>query len=316
MVLLGKNLKVKEVRPFGIERRVISTMTLRGWTEIPHFSIIYEPDITEFMTEFQKFREEFAKKNPTTPKLTINTVIIKVIAEGLIASPDINALFEYSKSTKIGIPKIIEDINISLPWVLPDGKMFTPVIPNVEKKSLKEIAEYVEDINRRIKKTNINELLYEVGYNETIAQLKSGDLAMLSRVWSNVFGKNKIIHLKGKEKEEYYKIPLTERLGTADILNGTAVISNIGSLNPKFRGTITFIDIIPPQVSAFGVGSMQEKPGVYLDAEGKKQIGIRKYLAITGMYDHRWLDTVPVDKFHRRLDEIFYNPKEFFNSQM
>jgi len=316
MTLLGKNLKVKEVRPFGIERRVISTMTMKGWQEIPHFGMVYEPDVTEFMIEFQKFREEFAKKFPTAPKLTVNTIILKVISEGLVAAPELNAYFEYNKATKIGTPKIIEDINISMPWALPDGRMFTPVIPNIEKKSIKEIADCIADMDRRLKNTNIEELLYEVGFSETLAELKAGHLSVLGRVFANLFGKNKLVHLKGKEKEAYYSIPLTDRLGSADILNGTIIVSNIGSLNPKFRGTVSLIDIVPPQVSALAVGSIQEKPGIYVDTTGKKQIGIRKTLPLTGMFDHRWLDTVPVMAMQVRLDEIFAHPKVFFQEMM
>lgn len=60
----------------------------------------------------------------------------------------------------------------------------------------------------------------------------------------------------------------------------TITIFNIGSTYREQRGTISMLDIIPPQVCVIGFGTIQEKPGVYTNEQGEKTIGIRKILPI------------------------------------
>ena len=68
------------------------------------------------------------------------------------------------------------------------------------------------------------------------------------------------------------------------------------------------LDIIPPQVCVIGFGAILEKPGVYIDEEGKKNIGIRKVLPICLAFDHRALDFGEMIPFMKELDHIFENP--------
>ena len=76
------------------------------------------------------------------------------------------------------------------------------------------------------------------------------------------------------------------------------------------------LDIIPPQVCVIGFGAILEKPGVYIDENGDKSIGIRKILPICLAFDHRALDFGEVIPFIKKLDSIFEHPsiiKRFFN---
>ena len=88
----------------------------------------------------------------------------------------------------------------------------------------------------------------------------------------------------------------------------TITISNIGSTYREQRGTISMLDIIPPQVCVIGFGAIQEKPGVYTNEQGEKTIGIRKILPICIAFDHRALDFGEVIPFIKKLDSIFENP--------
>ena len=67
-------------------------------------------------------------------------------------------------------------------------------------------------------------------------------------------------------------------------------ISNLGSLYRGQSGYGTLIEIVPPQVCAFALGAVQDKPVVVTDKFGNKTIEARQILPITVVFDHRALD--------------------------
>ncbi|EPB8196005.1 2-oxo acid dehydrogenase subunit E2 [Clostridium perfringens] len=82
---------------------------------------------------------------------------------------------------------------------------------------------------------------------------------------------------------------------------GTITISNIGSTYREQRGAIALLDIIPPQVCVIGFCAILEKPGVYIDENGEKTIGIRKVLPICLAFDHRALDFGEIIPFIKKI---------------
>jgi pyruvate/2-oxoglutarate dehydrogenase complex dihydrolipoamide acyltransferase (E2) component len=309
---LGKNLDIQEIKVFDIQRRVVAHMTQSAWQNIPHVSVIYEPDITEFYEIFQEYRQQRQKLTPNASKITFNTILLKMIAEGLKAAPDLNAVLDYDPSTKIGKVFISRKINIAIPWLLADGKDITPVIPDCGTKSLDELADYIADLQRRVQNSNINELLYEASFQETLSELKHLHIGVLWRIFAGVIGKYKVNHLKGEERKKYYQIPEKDRVSAKDLMDGSVLVSNLGSAYPQHRGTIGILEIIPPQVFVIGISSIQERPAVYLNEKGEKTIGIRKILPMALVFDHRWLDFAPLVPFEKRLDELWLNPKQIF----
>ena len=113
-----------------------------------------------------------------------------------------------------------------------------------------------------------------------------------------------------KAKKEYESIPTTDRITKRDIEQGTVTISNIGSLYRGQKGNVGLLEIIPPQVSAFGVGAVQDRPVVVTDEKGNKAIEIRQVLPICIAFDHRALDFGEAVPFIKRLDDIFANPEQ------
>jgi pyruvate dehydrogenase E2 component (dihydrolipoamide acetyltransferase) len=280
-------------------------MTTSSWQNIPHVSFIYEPDITDFYDEYKKLARERSKMGY---KVTFNTIMLKVIIEGLLSAPDLNSYVEYNYKNTRGMTHLIEDINISIPWLLPDGKMITPTILNANKMSIKDISSYMLNLAKRIEKTNIDEVLYRVVYTDTLNELKNFNPRVIKRILASQFGGNKITRLKGKEKENYYSIPESERLSEKDIILGTVTVSNIGSLYKEQKGFLALLEIIPPQVLAIGLASIQEKAGIQLLKNGNREIGIRKVLPMSLAFDHRAVDFSSIVPFLKRLDEIFINP--------
>jgi len=300
-----KNIRIRKSERFSLQRRAVSHKTTSSWQNIPHVSYVYEPDITDFYNEFTTLAKE--RKN-VGYKITFNTVMIKVIVEGLFVSPDLNSYIEYNHSKTEGLTHILDEINVSIPWVLSDGKMITPTIPNAGKMSLNDVSNYILNLSKRIEKTNIDEMLYKAVFADTVNELKKFNLSIIRRIIASQITRYRIKGLEGKEKEDYYKIPENERLTEDDIMSGSVTVSNIGSLYKEQRGFFALLEIIPPQVFAIGLGSVQERPGVYVQKNGNKEIGIRKILPMCLVFDHRAVDFSSIVPFLKRLDEIFAKP--------
>lgn len=300
-----KKIKLKQSKIFDLQRSVVAYATTTSWKNIPHVSYIYEPDITEFYKEFKVLSEERAKIGS---KISFNTIMLKAIVTGLLAAPELNSFIEYSYHKGAGTTHICDEINLSIPWVLPDDKMIPLTIPVANKMSLSNISDYVATLTKKIEKTNLNELLYRAIAAETFRELKRLNLSTVKRVLASQFSGRKAKGLEGRERENYYKTPEDERLTEKDILGGTVTISNIGSLYKEQRGYFGMLEIIAPQVFVIGLGSIQEKPGIFKDENGNKQMGIQNILPMCLAFDHRAVDFINVVPFLKRMDEIFANP--------
>lgn len=201
--------KIKNSVPFGIQRKIVSYMTTHSWQTVPHVTYVYEPDVTDFFEEFKRLNESGLHSR----KITFNTLMLKVFVEGIKADPAINAHINYNHKYVKGEIKTIEDINISMPWILPNGEMMTINLRNFESKSLDQMAEYIENISRKIENTDLNEAMYEVSFANTIDTLKKGHVVQTLRKLAGAkLGRHKIRTLSGEEKKEYKSIPKTNAL--------------------------------------------------------------------------------------------------------
>ena len=113
---------LKNKEHFGIARKIVSNMTSESWEQIPHATVTYEPDVTKFLEEYKKLNEGCTDK---TKKITINTVMMKIICEGLKAAPKLNAHLEFNRKLVRGCLKTYDHIDISMPMILPNGEMMT-----------------------------------------------------------------------------------------------------------------------------------------------------------------------------------------------
>ena len=292
---------------FGIQRKIVSNMTAESWETIPHVTYNYEPDVTDFMREYKKLNIGRSKDD----KITVNTLMLKVITEGLKAAPILNSHINFNRKLVRGELNTFEDINISMPMILPNGEMMTVNLHNFENKNLDEMTAEIKDVARRAENSDLNEVMFDVSLDNTLTALKHGKIMQtLCRLIGSKTGKHKVKTLKGKAKKEYESIPVEDRLTKHDIEQGTTTVSNIGSTYRQQRGSTCLLEIIPPQVTAFAVGAVQDKPVVVTDAFGKKEVEARQVLPICIAFDHRALDFGDVVPFLERLDDIFENPAQ------
>lgn len=299
---------VYKTENFKIARKIVSNMTTESWNDIPHATMSYEADVTELLTECKKLN------SISEEKITINTLMLKIICEGLKAAPKMNCTLDFNKKLVRGTLNYHDNIDISMPMILHTGEMMTVNMHDMGNKNLDEMTRAINDTARRANNSDMNEVMFEVSLDNTLTGLKHGKiLQALRRLYgSKMPGRHQVKTLKGKAKKEYYSIPEKDRLTKHDIEQGTTTISNLGSIYRAQRGECFLLEIIPPQVSAFAVNAIQKKPIVTEDEFGSDKIEIRKILPITIAIDHRALDYGDCVPFFEKLDEIFSNPHMIF----
>ena len=297
-------LKISKVEQFNINRRVIAHSTTKAWQQTPHVSFVYEPDVTDLYNYFQSKKEEYRKQG----KITFNTIMLKAISEGLIAAPILNSIVDYNQKKKIGTIKYSSDINIAIPWLLDDNKMITPVVKNVESKSLPEIAAYIQDLTKKIENTNIDAMQYSIGFKESLDEILHFKFGVFAQIFAAKFGKHRLRKPTSKDKRAYKKISKDQKISDSDIFDASVLVSNLGSVLKNQKGFCTLLEIITPQVFVVGINAVQEKAVVVKDKNNNSQIAIRKILPMCLTFDHRVADFAYIIPFQNRLEEIFATP--------
>jgi pyruvate/2-oxoglutarate dehydrogenase complex dihydrolipoamide acyltransferase (E2) component len=308
---MGKSkIRLKYSKEFDLQRRVVSHMTSTSWKNIPHVSYLYEPDLTDFYREFEALAEA---KSILGRKISLNTILLRVVVEGLKSAPELNALLSYHPQKGEGTVHVSDDINISVPWMLPDGRMVTPVLLHTGTMTLDQLSDAVSELGEKIAKTNVDEMFYQAIVADTIKELKRLHLGVIRRILAAKVSFHRVNGLSGQQKRDYYKTPEKDRIMAENLVSGTVTVSNIGSLYKDQKGYFSILEIIPPQIFAVGLGAVQERPGVYVREDGQKDIGIRKVLPMCLAFDHRAVDFGAVVPFLKRLDEIFSKPYVIHN---
>lgn len=291
---------------FGIARKIVSNMTSESWEQIPHCTMTYHADVTELFNECKKLNADCTDKSK---KITINTVMLKILCEGLKAAPKMNTHLEFNRKLVRGCLKYFDQIDISMPMILPTGEMMTVNMHDMGNKTLTEMTEAINDTIRRANNSDMNEVMFEVSLDNTLTGLKHGKiLQTVRRLYGSKTGKHKVKTLTGKAKKEYYSIPVSDRLTKHDIVQGTTTISNLGSIYREQKGECALLEIIPPQTTAIAVNAAQKRPVVVTDENGNDKIEVKLIMPLTIAIDHRALDYGDVVPFMRKLDEIFANP--------
>ena len=287
---------------FGIARKIVSNMTAESWETIPHAVVSYEPEATKLFDVIKEINEGKSKEE----RLTVNTVMLRIIVEGLKACPALNSHIRFNRRLVRGEVTQFEEIHISMPMILKTGEMMTINMHDMQSKSISQMRDAIADSARRANNSDLNEVMFEVSLDNTINGLKHGKIAQtVNRLIGSKTGKHKVRTLKGKAKKEYYSIPESERLTKHDIEQGTITVSNLGSVCRSWNGICTLLEIIPPQVCAIAIGAKQLVP--IAEEDGTVRTGYK--LPLTIAFDHRAIDMGDVTPFIDCLNSIFENPQ-------
>lgn len=294
--------KIIKNEHFGIARKIVSNMTSESWETIPHAVVSYEPEVTELL----KVMKEINKDAAPETKITLNTIMLRILVEGIKACPVINSHINFNRKLVRGEVKTFEEIDISMPMILKTGEMMTINMHNMHNKTMSEMRDAIADSAKRANNSDMNEVMFEVSMDNTIQGLKKGKIAQtVCRLIGSKTGKHKVKTLSGQAKKDYYSIPEKDRLTKHDIEQGTITISNLGSVCRNWNGICTILEIIPPQVCAIAIGATQIVP--IAETDGTVRTGYK--LPLTIAFDHRALDMGDLTPFINKLNEIFANPE-------
>ncbi len=293
---------------FDIQRRVVAHKTVESWETIPHAGAVIELDVTEVLALVKKLN---AHPDYAQVPVTLNSIMLKLIAEGFKKSPDLIAHISYNKRNNTGVMRYQDSLDIAVPLLASCNRMITPVLRNADKMSLRELCLAMEDLKRRARNTQVDLLLLEAGFKDTWQRLAKGQVVtVLRRLWANFLGGGKLKLPPRAERKRFYGLPAAERLTAADLFGACTLVSNFGSVMPELRAWGALLEIIPPQITAIALASARKQPAVVEDASGKETIAVRQILPMTLYIDHRALDFEQCIACLKRITQLCAAPDE------
>lgn len=295
-----------------IRDRLTSNVLVNSQREIPGTACSYEADVTALYDEFLKLREKCGYK------LTFNTLMVKILVEGLKAAPRLNAHFEYNHKSTSGRLIIKKHIDVAIAVCLDSGETFQIKAKHLEEKNLEQTAFEVEEIKRKLLNTNLKRVMFKVGGQRMLGLASKGQIgSTFAQFRSAYFGKAKIAKFSKLFRKKYRTTSTSDKpydgLHADDFTEGTVCYTNWGTLYDKLDVNITYIPPLYPQVFLFATGRIKDTEYVYKDDKGNLQLGTKKMLPLTLVFDHKIGGANDIMPFIKKLDEIFGNPKEIHN---
>jgi pyruvate dehydrogenase E2 component (dihydrolipoamide acetyltransferase) len=141
-----------ERKPMSKIRTITAEHLSYAWNAIPHVSQFDKADITDF----EKFRKSYGSKvEKAGGKLTVTSILLKVIAFGLEKFPQFNSSIDMEK--KEIIYKSYFNIGVAVDT---DHGLIVPVIKNVDRKNLTEISVELNSLaeKARTRKISLDEM--------------------------------------------------------------------------------------------------------------------------------------------------------------
>lgn len=298
---LNKPLPEDKVEYFNLKSRVSSYILTKAQQNSPTCGYNYEADITKLWGVFQEL------KNNCGYELSFNTLMMKVLVEGLKEAPRLNAHLDFNTTSSCGTLIMKEHIDVAMPVLLESGETFPIKVRETENKSLKELAEQISELLEKLPKTNVNRVLFDVIAQRVVGLMLKGDVkSTISQVFTGYVGKHKVAKVKGIFKH-------APRDGSCllmkDLNEGTVCMTNWGILYDGLNGNVTYTPLLYPQVFLFAMGVVRDTDYAFRNEKGEVDIGTKKVLPITLMFDHRIGAFNDVMPFIKKLDEIFQNPE-------
>jgi pyruvate dehydrogenase E2 component (dihydrolipoamide acetyltransferase) len=137
------DLEPPEARPLSPMRKTIARRLTESKTTVPHFYLTIDVDASALVALRERINAELAQGAEAQPvKISVNDLIVKACAVGLVRVPECNASFT---------PEAIlvhKRVDISVAVAVPDG-LVTPVVRHADQKSVVTIAREVRELASR-----------------------------------------------------------------------------------------------------------------------------------------------------------------------
>ena len=293
--------KEDTIEYFNLKGRVSGNVLTNAQRKMPTPGYSYEADVTKLWEEFKKLKANCGYE------LSFNTVMLRILAEGLKVAPRLNAHISYNHVSSCGKLILKKHIDVAMPVFLESGETFPVKVRHIEDKSLKEISNQVADLMKRLETTDLDRVLFDMISQCTIGfMLKGKWISTISQTVTGYVGKYKVASLKGLFKH-------APRDGSSllieELNEGSVCLTNLGPLNRELNGMVTYGPLLYPQVFLMAIGNAQEKNFAFKNEDGVVDIETKKMMPITLMFDHRIGGFGDVLPFVERINEIFANPE-------
>lgn len=277
---------------------------------IPVAGFVREADITKLWEVYTKIHEDSSRPI----KISFNTFMLRFFTECVKSAPILNAHMKYKPQNSTGYIDYKESIEVSMPTILPDGRMLPLLLHDAGNKNLDELAFAVSEIERKLNNTIFDEALYDVAVKRMLDLAKHGKIIQaISTGLASLIGKNKVEFAPRKIRKQYRKeSDPNDILGAEDIGEGTICISDLGSIYSG-KGFATTSPVLQPTTTVIAFGRARDEEKVYKDENGNIQLKTIKFLPITILFDHKiggFPDIVP---FLNKLDELLEDTDEMMS---
>ena len=295
-------------------RRILAYEMATSGKEIPPVCFNYEPDVTALMERFKSLKQNSGLT------ISLNTLVMRCVVEGLKKAPVLNSHLDYKYMSARGTLTMYDHININMPTILPDGSMQAVNIKKAESMTLKELDVAVNNLMEMLD----DPLLFghaqvSLAIEQTMRFIKRGRLATgVTRLFWAVCGKERIkvaghdnlIKLAVASEKRKKEVESNRIIHKSDLEEGTVMVTNIGSLYKEMSGNVTMFEIIPPEIFAVALGSIQRRAVVRTDDDGNEVIKPATILPMALVFDHKAVDFGDIIPFIKRIDNICANPQE------
>lgn len=123
-------------------RKVIARRLSEAKSTIPHFYVSVDVELDALLALRSQLNATSPEDGPDAFKLSVNDMLVKASAIALKRVPNVNASFTDQAMI------LHDNVDISIAVSIPDG-LITPIVKNVEQKSLKQISQETKDLVKR-----------------------------------------------------------------------------------------------------------------------------------------------------------------------
>ncbi len=130
-------------RPLSQMRKTIARRLVEVWETTPHFYLTMTIDMAQAMKTRKEINQQLAESEAGV-KISVNDMIVKASGMALARYPKMNVSFQGDHVVEYG------DVHVGVAVAIEDG-LITPVVRNVDRKTLSQISSEIRELARRAK---------------------------------------------------------------------------------------------------------------------------------------------------------------------
>lgn len=301
-----KHVAVREVRPLNFLRETTAFLLANQAAKCPHAAGIVPLDVTNVINYGRDKSEEMSAGDDAAKEKKLlrraihknfSAFFLKALAHTLHKVPELNGFIDYTPMRNGGTFYLADDVNVSFTVHSTYG-VVRPIVRNAHLKDLETVAHEMRMLTRKARRTNINDLYVDCAYAYFKEAIKQVDISGWKAGWT--FLRSRVFQ-RAKDDGRFHDTPEDMRLKVEDVLGSTSTLANIGM---SIGGYQTLTVIIPPEVTMFGLGNIEQVPR-YIDGKLEPRYMMNSCISL----DHRALDGGDVFPFGETMNRYCSQPE-------